>query len=412
METLSKVFLTPEFSSFLSYKLPYSLIILWLFYSIMVSSSKFLRKRISNYYVFESIPGVFVTLGLLGTFLGITSGLIHFNTDPELIKVSIQGLLEGLKNAFLTSILGIILSLIFSKIIKFKIGLGSVKEPISQESELLQTIDQTLNKMIDQGHQNNELQKTNLNEILKKLEGNSTAIRKKIDEFAENLAKNNSEALISAMKTVIEDFNDTFKKFIGELVNKNFEKLTESIDQLNSWQKEYKEQIVQTYKIYYNLVKKHGLFVENTQQWIDQMNEITNENSKIRELIKKLESVMVDDPRFCQIIDQIKNSSEGLNNATKSFENISNKVEIVTHAFESTEDKVSTWLDRENGIHESVLTLNNALNELRSFEVSSIENLDKSFNNRLATTFENLDKLIKEYITYIENRTDYENKAA
>lgn len=304
------------------------------------------------------------------------------------------------------------LSLIFSKIVKVKIGIGTIKEPISQEGAILNEMLKALNKMIDQGQQFNDLQKTNLNEIMLKLERNSSAIRKKIDEFAENLAKNNSEALISGMKTVIEDFNDTFKKFIGELVNKNFEKLTESIDQLISWQQEYKIHIDQTYTVYDNLVKKHGHFVDNTEQWVRQMNEITSENSKIRELIKNLETVIVDDPRFVQIVDQISSAMESLNNATTSFESISNNIENVTQAFETTEDKVSTWLERENGVHDSVLTLSNAITQLRSFEISSIENLDKSFIERLAATFANLDKLIKEYIIYLENNSDYENKAA
>lgn len=304
------------------------------------------------------------------------------------------------------------LSLIFSKIVKVKIGIGTIKEPISQEGAILNEMLKALNKMIDQGQQFNDLQKTNLNEIMLKLERNSSAIRKKIDEFAENLAKNNSEALISGMKTVIEDFNDTFKKFIGELVNKNFEKLTESIDQLISWQQEYKIHIDQTYTVYDNLVKKHGHFVDNTEQWVRQMNEITSENSKIRELIKNLKTVIVDDPRFVQIVDQISSAMESLNNATTSFESISNNIENVTQAFETTEDKVSTWLERENGVHDSVLTLSNAITQLRSFEISSIENLDKSFNERLAATFANLDKLIKEYIIYLENNSDYENKAA
>jgi hypothetical protein len=64
-------------------------------------------------YVYDSIPTVFTTLGILGTFVGIYFGLRQFNVND--VTASIPSLLEGLKTAFTTSIWGISLSLIFGK---------------------------------------------------------------------------------------------------------------------------------------------------------------------------------------------------------------------------------------------------------------------------------------------------------
>lgn len=63
----------------------------------------------------EQLPSLISTLGVLGTFIGITIGLYFFNTAD--LDHSIPKLLEGLKTAFFTSLAGMIGSLILSKIV-------------------------------------------------------------------------------------------------------------------------------------------------------------------------------------------------------------------------------------------------------------------------------------------------------
>jgi len=53
-----------------------------------------------------------VSLGVLGTFLGIAIGLFHFDVSD--VKTSLPLLLEGLKTAFITSGVGIFFSIIIS----------------------------------------------------------------------------------------------------------------------------------------------------------------------------------------------------------------------------------------------------------------------------------------------------------
>ena len=63
----------------------------------------------------EQMPTVVSTLGVLGTFLGITLGLLHF--DTENLDASIPLLLSGLKTAFLTSLLGMVGSLFLNRVV-------------------------------------------------------------------------------------------------------------------------------------------------------------------------------------------------------------------------------------------------------------------------------------------------------
>lgn len=86
-------------------------IVVYFWFRNQRQSGKLVEKR----RWIESLPSLLSTLGVLGTFLGITIGLLNFN--PEDLDKSIPDLLDGLKTAFFTSLTGMICSLILSRII-------------------------------------------------------------------------------------------------------------------------------------------------------------------------------------------------------------------------------------------------------------------------------------------------------
>lgn len=62
----------------------------------------------------DSVPGIMVSLGFLGTLFGIVMGLSGIDmSNAETTLEAIAGLLEGMRYAFTTSIVGVIASLIF-----------------------------------------------------------------------------------------------------------------------------------------------------------------------------------------------------------------------------------------------------------------------------------------------------------
>lgn len=67
----------------------------------------------------QSVPSVLVGIGILGTFVGLTVGISDFNTKDTIeIQNSITKLLSGMGTAFVSSIWGMSLSLIYSYIEK------------------------------------------------------------------------------------------------------------------------------------------------------------------------------------------------------------------------------------------------------------------------------------------------------
>lgn len=86
------------------------------------------EKKEINKSIFELIPNLFPTIGILGTFVGIAIGLYSFDSSSGNMEKSIENLLDGLKTAFYVSILGVFLLLVFSiysSIKREKLGLLS-----------------------------------------------------------------------------------------------------------------------------------------------------------------------------------------------------------------------------------------------------------------------------------------------
>src|SRR5690606_38790155 len=61
-----------------------------------------------------TLAGVFTGLGILGTFIGLVSGLSGISTTrPEEVLDSVMNMLAGMSTAFYTSICGIFFSLLW-----------------------------------------------------------------------------------------------------------------------------------------------------------------------------------------------------------------------------------------------------------------------------------------------------------
>ena len=73
-----------------------------------------------NLRLLDTAAGTLVGLGLFGTFLGLTLGIKDFDSsDASKIQESIQVLLSGMATAFLTSLFGMLFSILFTSFDKY-----------------------------------------------------------------------------------------------------------------------------------------------------------------------------------------------------------------------------------------------------------------------------------------------------
>ncbi len=71
----------------------------------------------------EALPGLMVSLGFLGTLIGLVIGLSGFNLgDEEGVMTSIETLIPGMRYAFMTSVVGVVFSVAFTLVTRFVNG--------------------------------------------------------------------------------------------------------------------------------------------------------------------------------------------------------------------------------------------------------------------------------------------------
>lgn len=219
----------------------------------------------------DSIPTLLTSIGILGTFFGIVLALLAF--DDSDIKSHINDIISGMKTAFITSVTGLLLSIIL------KIW-ASIHQDKSENLDLDQVDASNILKFIEHHltEQTNTQKKTAVihEELLQALTTHHEYVKQNNQQFAANLwdklektaqilTKSATEEVILALNQLIKDFNHQLTEQFGE----NFKQLNHAVFELIQWQENYKQQLEQMQVQYQN----HTNAVAATQQAIDNIHD-------------------------------------------------------------------------------------------------------------------------------------------
>lgn len=196
-----------------------------------------------NLRMLDTAAGTLVGLGLLGTFLGLTLGIKGFDSsNTERINESIQGLLAGMGTAFLTSLLGMTFSILFTaadKALRHRLY-KDVKE-LTDKLDSEYYIDDLVLANINQQNIVNQLYKALKNdlqqqalEIANKLtytnaEGQNVTIGNAIREILTENTKQ-SKALMSFSTDLAMELNQGFDETLSRQMQQKIVPLMESVD--------------------------------------------------------------------------------------------------------------------------------------------------------------------------------------
>lgn len=327
-----------------------------------------ISKR-GNFRLLNSIPSILVGFGILGTFVGLTFGISNFKTgSTEEIKDSISILLAGMGTAFVSSIWGMSLSLIFtylekrrinklqSKIHKFCYKVDKqfkITKKEEREIQLLQQEEVFINTFYFKDEHNNLIKPSNIfrdiyEEARKQsqaLQSFSTDLATKIDAGFESLLTNNQEGVIPELrllKTGIENLGKKLEDPTTEMTQNIVKDLELSMKQMIE---EFKISVSGTTKSEFenltSLLKNAGDILEEFPPKMKEMSEIFS--SKITELQigqemllnKQNESIEVSDKllnTFNYSIDKMNNLSIEITETISEFESV--KSELVNASSE------------------------------------------------------------------------------
>lgn len=196
-----------------------------------------------NLRMLDTASGTLVGLGLLGTFAGLTCGIVGFHSDTtDQIQTSIQGLLDGMGTAFSTSLAGMLFSLVFTSLDKmwknkFSRSINSLNEKLDtlyyvDDMEVIRMNQQS----IISGLYNSlkaDMQQQHL-ELINKLSYNNAdgQIVPMANAIREILAENakQSKALMSFSTDLAIELNQGFDETLSRQMQQKIVPLMESVD--------------------------------------------------------------------------------------------------------------------------------------------------------------------------------------
>lgn len=378
-------------------------------------------------YIYDSIPTVFTTLGILGTFVGIYFGLRQFDVDN--ITGSIPTLLDGLKTAFTTSIWGISLSLIFGKTSQIVLRAVELKAPPKPTDELAALQEMTAILQETKNESNSNFQLLNKSLIGETDDSISTQLIKLRNQFTEiqEGQKTQNETLVSIQKAlggdgetslltqiqklrseqteysketkknvewIVESMgkNNTliqqkFDEFSELLAKNNTEALVEvmksATEQFNTQMSALIERLVQeNFQELNNSVQRMNKWQEDNKEMISELTEqfkrvaqdFEISSTSIKEITENTTKLTNENSHLTKLIEELQKVMVDDTKFSEIVTNLINTVEILkenTEAFDETTTKLNQWILQENTFKESVEILIDRLKEIE--EIKSID---------------------------------------
>ena len=347
----------------------------------------------------KDFKSILVSTGILGTFIGIFIGLWNFDSGD--IENSVPQLLGGLKTAFITSILGMLLAILLSVFQKFKreniaedeiTALNGIStqlkkleklESISKHTETLPLIKEELT--------------TNQQALLRLLAVKLNTIDNSLKEAVKTLAQGATAEIIKALENVIQDFNQNLTEQFGD----NFSQLNEAVLNMIEWQKTYRDsvqdfekQLKQTAETtemsHKNITNLVGKFIsENNNALLktaditaknsEQIRNITDNYAQIAEISTTLETVITTNQnqienleRHLESLAKIGKDAGGITTELANFSN-----EIQGSLTNQAETLTQLTAEIENQLPATLGTLNESLTSLTKQFASDYENFLK-----------------------------------
>nr|WP_302168935.1 hypothetical protein [uncultured Romboutsia sp.] len=264
-------------------------------------------------YSKESVLGnIASTIGVLGTFVGISIGLWKFN--PNDITSSVPLLLSGMKIAFATSIIGMAAS-IFMKYIALK----------NEDEENIDDIMELFNTMIAESR--------NVNNTLIE---NQKQTENALNKVSEIWASHQENLTVELKSEILNLNNNTISKqeeLIGEFkkLGECFTLLNSGVNNLLTWQENYKETIENTTKELETVIQT----IHNADESIESISKnsslIKENNENLSEVLKeinKTQNVIIDSNK--SIIEISNTAKESIPQINEHFTNIDNRTKEST----------------------------------------------------------------------------------
>lgn len=310
---------------------------------ILIGAIIFLQWQ-KNWYTYTNTCASIVTVvGVFGTFCGIYMGLQDFHPDPDKMQKGIEGLLQGLRHAFLTSLVGIG-SAILLKVIALYQMRNADEDPgikaIAKTDDILNSIKIALSSA------NDGTVFTQLQALKKNTETSNAQLVQEISAFSDRIAEKCSLLLVEALKEVVRDYNTKINEQFGE----NFVQFNKGVGEINRWQEQYRRQMDE-------LATEFRIAAESVEQSRGALASAAESLMTIEDQSKSLVAIAATlDPLLHNLNDQLNTFRQLRQQALDAFPEIEKRLNELTTGFSNTVEKALDDSGESMRLQRSALT--------------------------------------------------------
>jgi len=355
--------------------------------------------------IYELMPGAFTGLGILGTFLGLVQGLnkLHFSGGQQALEQGINGLISGMYLAFITSVVGLVASLLWSWLDRRRLhrynGILDAFADKLQDIKLEETVNY-LKEIKEIQEEERDVIKTLATDLALELENVMSSVNENLishinDNFNEvmsQLMKSNNEfqTILNnfsnvASQSQIEGINRVVDKFLAsmdETLKGKFDDLAKSIDKMINWQ----SQIQNNMSGLIDEIMKSALNIKDvntkTEDMLTKFSQFFDRlNSAEVSLLDSVSTLKVTSENIIMASEEVSNILERIGNDNeKFFQNSRDVLSIIIEYTEKIDNTYKRYSETYERINHNLDMLNNNLKEsMEEFANKTHDGLRKSF---------------------------------
>lgn len=366
----------------------------------------FLRPKEST-----TIPNLIAAIGIIGTFAGIFMGLLDFDTTK--LDDSIPKLLDGMKTAFATSLIGLVLSNILKCIQSGNIKreakkLGKDNSDISLEkiASLMFDIKETIvNSNLELVSSIRDIKEN----TIKTSEENQIAMKSLVEE----LVGDKEESLVGQMKSLRKSLVKAQDE-AQERLNSGLEKMGTQLDNLvktnNAISKEIERGnnvLIDEFRVFAKNMAENNMkaFTEAIQECIRDLNNQLQEQfgENFKHLNLAVEKLLEWQIHYKETIEKTNKNQEeiysGMEMAKDLVIEINNRSQSIVEVANKLGDKIITFDTQQQNLNSSIEILNKISYEAKDL----IPNIDIYLKEMKSKTLEST-KNIESYITDVDSK--------
>lgn len=371
------------------------------------------------------IPGTFIGFGILGTFIGFAGGLSSINiADSQSLLDGVQNLLNGLKNAFNTSIVGVLASMFLNFVL-----IHPLFNRLDRCSKILCDYLDTKFFVSEVDAMQVTLTKNNRTQTFP-FPQTMGELYTMLEQVASNINQMGATVGDQVTQSVKATLDKTIEKIIKEEIKKLKEEMNSSITLLQECQKHLQNAPVHlkeaAEKMQAAAVNNDELFRRQNQESIEALTRTIedNLNAKFAAYAKTVEEVseemlnikntlalMPED--FSNVDKSIQTTTEKLSANQTTLENaLSESTQAFDKTTEISESLTEAYESQSKKIEDMISKFTDVLNEYKETSKESKELLAgfKGMDEQIAQIFEHINENTKAYSDVIGNSlTNYLN---